>query len=225
VLWIDGDVKVKYSLNLEVCLEREIVQRGRADVCLKEESASQQIINTAVGRTFRTIFEQNFVPWKFNPRNSDYEPDTTTRQYIKSITLQKNSADPTNITKPVSPIDESYTLSVPTSGEVLITANSSIGLSYGLTTFSQLFFQHSNGGAYTKLVPVTVSDVPKFPHRGLNMDTARNYFPLVDIFRTMDAMAFTKMNRLVGQALTRVERIMLIPVSTGTSQMLKAGLW
>jgi len=155
------------------------------------------IVNTAVQRTFITIFKQNFVPWKFNPRNSEYQPDSSNRQYVKSISLQQKVADPNNVTKPTSPVDESYTLSMPTSGEVVITANTSIGLSYGLTTFSQLFFEHSDGGAYTKLAPVTISDAPKFTHRGLNMDTSRNFFPIADIFRTLDAMAFTKMNRFV----------------------------
>jgi len=161
-------------------------------------NASQEIVNIAVERAMITIFEQNFVPWKFNPRNSDYEPDTGNRQYVKSIKLQQNQADPTDGMKSSSPIDESYTLSMPTSGDVVITANSSIGLSYGLTTFSQLFFLHSDGGAYTKLAPVTISDAPKFTHRGLNMDTARNFFPIADVLRTLDAMAFTKMNFFVG---------------------------
>lgn len=175
-------------------------------------------------RTFLTIFDQNFVPWKFNPRNSNYEPDESNRQYVKSITLQQNTPEPTNGTRPASTIDESYTLSMPASGEVVITANSSIGLSYGLTTFSQLFFQHSDGGAYTKLAPVTIKDAPKFTHRGLNMDTSRNFFSVMDILRTLDAMAFTKMNRFVGLICHKYPRI-LTSGSIGTLRMLRAGLW
>ncbi|KAK5321638.1 Glucosamine-6-phosphate isomerase (Glucosamine-6-phosphate deaminase) (GNPDA) (GlcN6P deaminase) [Exophiala xenobiotica] len=135
-------------------------RRARADVRFKNESdplaynASEEIVNIAVERAVITIFEQNFVPWKFNPRNSNYDPDTGNRQHVKSVKLQQNQADPTNGMKASSPTDESYTLSMPTSGDVVITANSSIGLSYGLTTFSQLFFLHSDGGAYTKLAPV-----------------------------------------------------------------------
>lgn len=162
---------------------------------------SQQILNTAVERTFVTIFKENFIPWKFNPRGSSYEPGTGSRQYIKSISLEQYAADPANVTKPTSPVDESYTLSVPSTGEVLITANSAIGLSYGLTTFSQLFFEHSDGGYYTKLAPVMIRDAPKFTHRGLNLDTARNFFPVVYVLRLLDAMAFSKMNRFVSPRL------------------------
>lgn len=136
------------------------------------------------------------MPWKFNPRNSDWEPKTSNGSRIKSIQLKQNQADPANITKPSTPIDESYALYAPDNGEVVIIANTSIGLSYGLTTFSQLFYQHTAGGAYMKVAPVEIHDAPKFTHRGLNMDTARNYFEVDDIKRTLDAMAYTKMNRL-----------------------------
>lgn len=201
VLWIDSNVKVNYNLNTQVCLDQSRWAQVRADVCHKDDgnpfvySNSQKIVNLAVQRTFATIFEQNFVPWKFNPRNSNFEPPCEGQQYIHSINLQQNGAEPLAGKQWASPVDESYTLEVPLSGEVLITANSSIGLSYGLTTFSQLFFKHSKNGVYTKLAPVSISDAPKFQHRGLNMDTARNYFAVKEVKRTLDAMAFTKMNR------------------------------
>lgn len=191
VLWIDGNVEVKY--DCEVCLVKRQQQRLDTDICFKE--VANAVINTAIQRTFSTLFQSNFVPWKFHPRNTDWEPQPG-GQSINSITLTQNAADPSDITKPTTPIDESYTVSVPISGDVVITANTSIGLSYGLTTFSQLFFQHSQGGVYTTLAPVEIFDTPMFSHRGLNMDTARNYFSTDDIKRTLDAMAFTKMNRL-----------------------------
>lgn len=153
-------------------------------------------MNNAVQRTFETIFEQNFIPWKFNPRNTDFEPATgSNSSYIVSVSLVQNEPSSQNVSQWATPVDESYTLSVPLSGEVTITANTSIGLSYGLTTFSQLFFEHSQGGAYTELAPVEISDAPMFQHRGINMDTSRNYFPVSKIKQTLDAMAFTKMNR------------------------------
>lgn len=205
ILWIDSNVKFNY--NCEVWPERTAWQPIYTDTCEKgsEENHpfpfpfagdSQTIVNTAIRRTLDTIFSQNFVPWKFNPRNSDFEPALQNQQYIQSITLQLNGQDATQGNQSTSPVDESYSLSVPLSGEVTITANSSVGLSYGLTTFSQLFFQHSQGAVYTKLAPVEIYDTPKFQHRGLNMDTSRNYFPVSKIKQTLDAMAFTKMNFL-----------------------------
>lgn len=141
--------------------------------------------------------EQNFVPWKFHPRHSDFEPSWPAESScIKSIVLRQHQDDPEDVLRPSAPIDESYRLTVPLSGEVVIEANTSIGLSYGLTTFSQLFYKHSQSGVYMTNAPVVIEDRPTFAHRGLNLDTARNYLTVDEIKRTLDAMALTKMNRL-----------------------------
>lgn len=203
-LWINSDVKVTYNtLNQVLEAPRARFPVHAADTVPQTASSnssagitSQQIVQNAIQRTYTTIFDQGFVPWKFHPRMSDFEPSTADKQFISAITLQQTTADPADVATPVDDtVDESYTLSVPESGEVTITAASSIGLIRGLTTFSQLFFKHSGGGAYTNLAPVEVDDAPKFAHRGLNMDVARNSFAVEDIKRTLDAMAFAKMNR------------------------------
>ena len=93
-------------------------------------------------------------------------------------------------------MDESYSLTVSTDGNVDIEAESSVGLAHGLTTFTQLFYLHSNGGYYTRLAPVVIRDAPKFPHRGLNLDISRHFIPISDIKRTIDALAYNKFNRL-----------------------------
>lgn len=93
-------------------------------------------------------------------------------------------------------VDESYKLELTEDGVATITASTSIGIAYGLTSFTQLFYKHSNGGAYTPYAPVSINDKPKFQHRGVNMDLARAFFSLADIRRTIDAMAYSKMNRL-----------------------------
>jgi hexosaminidase len=112
--------------------------------------------------------------------------------------LRQNAPDPVNIMKPdVGDVDESYTVSMATSGVVTISARSSIGLTYGLTTFTQLFYKHTSSAcAYTPYAPVEISDKPKFGWRGINVDTARTYKPMADLYKTVDAMAYNKMNRL-----------------------------
>lgn len=63
---------------------------------------------------------------------------------------------------------------------------------------SQLFYysQQYRGAVYSKLAPVEVLDKPKFQHRGLNLDVARQWYPKEDILKTIDALAWNKMNRL-----------------------------
>ena len=91
-------------------------------------------------------------------------------------------------------IDESYTLDMTADGNVVINANSSQGIAHGLTTFTQLFYQSSAGGAYTTLAPVSITDAPKFAYRSLQMDVARAYYPVPDVLRMIDAAAYNKFN-------------------------------
>lgn len=153
-----------------------------------------QIVTNAIQRTYDTLFEKNFVPWKLRPRLSNFEPTLGANStYIHEIVLEQSGPD--NAAN-ASSVDESYSLEMTEAGKVTISAKSSIGLLYGLTTFSQLFYKHTNGGVYTDKAPVSVTDAPKFKWRGLNVDTSRTFKPMADLYRTIDAMAFNKFNRL-----------------------------
>ncbi|KAF8194331.1 N-acetylhexosaminidase [Mycena galopus ATCC 62051] len=91
---------------------------------------------------------------------------------------------------------EGYTLTVPSDGSgAVIKANSTLGLYRGLTTFGQLWYDW-NGATYTLSAPIQISDSPAYPYRGFMLDTARNYFAVADIKRTLDAMSWVKINAL-----------------------------
>lgn len=155
-------------------------------------------MQSAFGRARQHLFEDKFVPWKFHPRNSPFEPVCDNQTLIHHVYVQQNHTESKNASRPlVGDVDESYTLSITEDGTVLITAASSNGVLYALETFTQLFYQHSRcpSGIYTPYAPVTIIDKPKFPHRGLNLDVARNYYPKADILRTIDALAWNKFNR------------------------------
>ncbi|KAF9478204.1 N-acetylhexosaminidase [Pholiota conissans] len=99
----------------------------------------------------------------------------------------------------VAPIEsraEGYTLIIPADGSAAtLKANSTLGLFRGLTTFSQLWYELNND-AYTLQAPFTIVDSPAYPYRGFMLDTARNFFPIADIKRTLDAMSWVKINTL-----------------------------
>lgn len=208
-LWIDKSVKVTYNGAEQVeespcgpfrwddahALQSTL---GSYNVACSNVTVTSKIVANAVERTYDTLFNKNFVPWMFHPRFSNYEPpEHSKKTYVKSIVLQQNASDPAGIEKPITgSVDESYTLVVTADGQVTVSAASSIGLLYGLTTFTQLFFEHSSGGVYTKLAPVHIEDRPTFPWRGLNVDTARTFKPLALLKRTIDALLYNKMNRL-----------------------------
>ena len=138
------------------------------------------------------------MPWKFHPRNSVFEPSAESpKLYITDILLQQNGSDPPNFFRAVDgELDESYTLEVTLNGQVTITSIISIGILHALETLLQLFYQSSSGGVYTPTAPLFITDAPKFPHRGLNLDISRAYYAPTDIMRTLDALAWNKFNRL-----------------------------
>ncbi|KAF5343330.1 hypothetical protein D9758_014191 [Tetrapyrgos nigripes] len=89
---------------------------------------------------------------------------------------------------------EGYELVVPADGgQATLKANSTLGLFRGLTTFTQLWYE-LNGTRYSVEAPIEIQDEPAYPYRGLMLDTARNFFPVADIKRTLDAMSWVKIN-------------------------------
>ena len=156
------------------------------------------VIDAAIDRTKDRLFNEKFIPWKFHPRNSNFEPsENTAKSYISKIVLQQNALDPVNIFKTLDgELDESYSLAITVDSRATITSSTTIGVLRALETLVQLFYQHSGGGIYTTSAPVYIEDAPKFAHRGLNLDVSRNYYAPSDITRTIDALAWNKFNRL-----------------------------
>ena len=214
ILWIDSKVQITYNgvdqvasssprssviQTLDSFIKQYATyQHGQWAQGQNISSNTHSIISTAIEVTTETLFGQQFVPWKFHPRNSGFEPaSNVSRSYIQSITLQQNQTDPNNVLKPaLGGVDESYNLSVTKDGKVTISAVSSLGIAHGLKTLTQLFYKHTDGSVYTSLLPVVIRDAPKFEHRGLNLDVARAWYPPKDILRTIDALSYNKFNRL-----------------------------
>jgi len=88
--------------------------------------------------------------------------------------------------------DESYTLDVTSTG-ARIEAPTTLGALRGLQTFLQLVEITPKGFA----APIThVEDKPRFPWRGLMIDSARHFMPVELIERNLDAMEAVKLNVL-----------------------------
>jgi hexosaminidase len=98
-----------------------------------------EIIDNAIQQTRKAILKQNIVPWQFHSRRSNFEPVTTPKVTLDRVILEqtrnskaKNKQD-----------DESYSLVLASNGTAQISAQTAVGLSYGLTSFAQLFYEHS----------------------------------------------------------------------------------
>lgn len=160
--------------------------------------SGDDIIDYAIRSTWDTIFKEGFYPWKFHPRKWKEPSLGQKARFVDHIDIRLLASDPTDVAKALAgDVDESYSLELKENGVATVAANSSIGIARGLTTFTQLFFQTSDKKHfYTPLAPITVEDAPQFSHRGINLDVSRNFIPVADIKRQIDAAAYTKMNRL-----------------------------
>jgi hexosaminidase len=86
--------------------------------------------------------------------------------------------------------DESYILDVSTAS-ARIRASTPLGTMHGLQTFLQLVDASPGGFAAPA---VTIQDRPRFPWRGLMIDSARHFIPLDVLRRNIDGMEAVKMN-------------------------------
>lgn len=91
--------------------------------------------------------------------------------------------------------DETYSLDVTAEGEATLQAPTIYGLLHALETLSQLVtFDFSAGQHVIKNAPWHIEDGPRFPHRGLMVDTARHFQPLEAIRRIIDSISYAKLN-------------------------------
>lgn len=86
---------------------------------------------------------------------------------------------------------EKYKLAI-SDEQMVLTAISVWGALRGLETFSQLVWRSDDGTRYVNKTDIT--DYPRFPHRGVLLDTSRHYLPLIAILQTLDVMAYNKFN-------------------------------
>jgi len=92
---------------------------------------------------------------------------------------------------------ESYSLNVPSDkGSIQVVAETVFGVIKALETLHQLVQLNDDGRRSIQFAPIDIQDKPAFSYRGLMLDTARNYFPVSDILRTMDGMSMSKLNVL-----------------------------
>ncbi|KAI2628980.1 glycoside hydrolase superfamily [Xylaria nigripes] len=164
-------------------------------------STSTEIVRGGVARAMNNIVKNNFVPWMLYDRMAleTTEPSSSSRKdFITQLEITQKKADTPETFKPQDgEVDESYSLSVDEDGKAAIEAVSSTGVLRALESFSQLFFEHSHGSMYyTKSAPISITDEPAYEHRGVMLDVARSYLPIEAILRTIDALAYNKMNRI-----------------------------
>jgi hexosaminidase len=88
--------------------------------------------------------------------------------------------------------DESYRLTITADG-IALQAATDIGAMRGLETFLQLLSLDENG---VTVPEIAIYDEPRFPWRGLMIDSSRHFMPVGMVKRNLDGMAAVKLNVL-----------------------------
>ncbi|CAG0879770.1 unnamed protein product [Darwinula stevensoni] len=93
--------------------------------------------------------------------------------------------------------DESYVLSITryeTVTRVQILSQTFFGARHALETLSQLIAYDELYDSLQILESATVIDRPVFPHRGVMLDTSRNYYSMETLKRLIDGLSHNKLN-------------------------------
>ncbi|KAE8699206.1 Beta-hexosaminidase 2 [Hibiscus syriacus] len=148
--------------------------------------------------TIDSLYHQHLAPaanlYLGLVRTEHYRPFITPSVNVSASAppLQTLSIDITDLVAPLQHgVNETYSLSISEVGErAYLTAKTAWGATRGLETFSQLVW----GDPLAIPVGLYIWDAPLFSHRGLMLDTSRNYYEAEDIFRTIEATCANKLN-------------------------------
>ncbi|XP_077220055.1 beta-hexosaminidase 1 [Tasmannia lanceolata] len=148
------------------------------------------------------LVRDSFIRYKqiiFKHRSKFYGSKSQAAYDISKLTVVVRSADDTLQLG----VDESYSLYVAKDdgrsiiGEATIEANTVYGAMHGLETFSQLCtFNYETKSVEVYQAPWYIQDEPRFPFRGLLLDTARHYLPITIIKQVIESMSYAKLNVL-----------------------------
>lgn len=90
-------------------------------------------------------------------------------------------------------VDESYSLVINRDTEIKIEAATRFGALHALTTLEQLILKLEDGSLVIEQ-DVMIQDKPLYGHRGISIDTARNFYPVESLLRQINALSMSKMN-------------------------------
>ncbi|KAH7872348.1 glycoside hydrolase family 20 protein [Lentinula edodes] len=172
---------------------------GSFDISINFTNPPQDLLD-AVTRTKYSIQTDQLGRLTVGRGSSDstaFGSAKTLRTLMLALEQSASTAQPiaTEAVVALDARDEGYSLSVPLDGSAgVVSANTTLGLLRGLSTFEQLWYTY-DGTIYTNYAPLTiVNDSPAYAYRGFMLDTARNFFSVSDIKRTLDAMYLVKIN-------------------------------
>ncbi|XP_019636697.1 PREDICTED: LOW QUALITY PROTEIN: beta-hexosaminidase subunit alpha-like [Branchiostoma belcheri] len=161
-----------------------VLRRGTFNFTYAPGSQHCEILDLAFERYTEIIFS---IGEAATSRRCD--ADTTCPRELNVLVV--SIKEPCEGASPHLDSKENYELTVSREG-VKLKADSVWGALRGLETFSQLIYRGEHD-LYT-VNRTDIQDFPRFPHRGVLLDTSRHFVPVKYILQNLDAMAFNKFN-------------------------------
>jgi hexosaminidase len=126
------------------------------------------------------------------PQKKFREVDDNFVGYLDSLNVELTGACANEAVQPDLGDNEKYILTINSEGSTL-SASTIWGVLRGLETFSQLVYLEEESLVVNATI---ITDLPKFPPRGLLLDTSRHFQPVNLMLQNLDAMAYNKFNVL-----------------------------
>lgn len=207
---IIGRVKAQTNVNSNTFIDKYLIPRPKEVTW--EETATKllsfyklnfvlYVKGTKVDRTQFPVVDtalKRYEAWMFKlfeTKGSPTNYDSDFLFYNEDVVIQITE-DVTYPVLDVLNIDESYELTIRTRG-IVIKSTSQFGFLRALETFSQMIRRNINDQFFfIPNTPIYIKDSPRFKHRGLMIDVARNYIYPETIKEIIDLMSFDKLNVL-----------------------------
>jgi hexosaminidase len=150
-------------------------------------TAKSDILAVAFQRYLDLTFPHSYT--LLHQKSRDVSPYALTSVVVK---VEVDSDDYPQINT-----DETYQIVVADGQPAMISAVTVYGALRGLETFSQMVVFDYVMDMYTLPdAPWMIEDVPRFPHRGLMIDTGRHFQSIESIKHIIDSLPYTKINVL-----------------------------
>ncbi|CAB3236552.1 unnamed protein product [Arctia plantaginis] len=154
------------------------------------------ILKSAINRYYNVIRGLHRIAWNHIKKHLKHTPkhtnvtDVNFQGSIKELQIKIRSPCEEH---PQMDMDEVYNLNI--SAVSTLSSDSIWGALRGMETFVQLLYLSDDYKAVF-INGTDIVDYPRYPHRGLLIDTSRHYISVSNILKTLDAMEMNKMNVL-----------------------------
>jgi hexosaminidase len=180
---IDGQCKTLWPLPVMMTTGNGVLGVSANSFTIVSSSQSS-VLQAAIARYQSTILF---------PFSGSKEPSGGSVLTQLNITVESDSQDLQLYA------NETYSLTIASGASVVarLQAATIFGAMRGLESFSQLIDFDATAMTYSMTqAPVSITDYPRFAWRGLLIDSARHYLSIDTIYRTIDAMSYSKLNTL-----------------------------